>query len=611
MSESKSHRQEYLYMLLDRLKTDCDYYLGNGNHHPQALWAGDEVEQISKMKEIWNQLDEKPEWLTMEQIQDYASKMGVDNTEIKKEENLSSQSDIANINVYQIKNPSECGYGFMPYDFAKNKLDINDYNLVASINIETNSKNPDIILEAAFAYGNMNKEYYTENPSARSISVSDILEYNGDKYYVDSLGFIKLDSNKLQEANINTIQNNQIDLEKEKEEVERQLKDVEELQTKKKELDDKIDELFESDSSREYCIDVENPEEVVDDKLKFFDIAFQLDKLSIFEVRYSKFKNNEKFPPDFATSGGKLEKNKRDWEYAGQCQDELLKKFPEAKKFYEKWDNKHLEYLRQDEYEDMLKDLEVLKNKYNYILKQPTDDSGISFAEKVWLSKEPLKKSNMTESLNKELILKEFDVLISLDDSISEESIDDVISNSILAVGGEVIDISGGKPQDWNETKFNVKANLPKDLAEHKLDEKIADSIFDLGGEVIDISVYRLLNLDETKEIESDKYLRKDIREYKNEEYTKLEETDFPSTAATKKELTPIELRQVNLNEYLTDEQKNYIIKNIDSLDNVQTYLEKLGNYYAEFRDDFQEEEIISIDEYISAYKNKFKKGNN
>ena len=52
----ESRKQEYLYQLLDRLRTDCEYYLGNGNHHPQALWAGNEQGQIDKMREIWNQL---------------------------------------------------------------------------------------------------------------------------------------------------------------------------------------------------------------------------------------------------------------------------------------------------------------------------------------------------------------------------------------------------------------------------------------------------------------------------------------------------------------------------------------------------------------------------
>ena len=69
---------EYKYMLLNRLKSDCDYYLGYGNKKAKYLWAGNEQGQIAKMKEIYNQLSEKPEWLTMDQIEEYAKQMGVE-----------------------------------------------------------------------------------------------------------------------------------------------------------------------------------------------------------------------------------------------------------------------------------------------------------------------------------------------------------------------------------------------------------------------------------------------------------------------------------------------------------------------------------------------------
>lgn len=70
----------YRYMLLDRLRTDCEYYLGNGNRSANHLWAGDEKRQIESMKIIWNSFPEedKPEWLTLDQINEYAQKMGVD-----------------------------------------------------------------------------------------------------------------------------------------------------------------------------------------------------------------------------------------------------------------------------------------------------------------------------------------------------------------------------------------------------------------------------------------------------------------------------------------------------------------------------------------------------
>ena len=40
------------YQLLDRLKTDCNYYLGNGNRCEKHLWAGNVKDQIAKMKEL-------------------------------------------------------------------------------------------------------------------------------------------------------------------------------------------------------------------------------------------------------------------------------------------------------------------------------------------------------------------------------------------------------------------------------------------------------------------------------------------------------------------------------------------------------------------------------
>lgn len=66
---------EFLYQMLGRLESDCKYFLGNGNGYEKHLWASSIKEQISAMKEIYNKLDEKPEWLTMEQINDYEKQM--------------------------------------------------------------------------------------------------------------------------------------------------------------------------------------------------------------------------------------------------------------------------------------------------------------------------------------------------------------------------------------------------------------------------------------------------------------------------------------------------------------------------------------------------------
>lgn len=79
---------EYRYMLLDRLKQDCEYFLGNGNGNAEhSLWAKDINEQIAKMKELYNSFtdDQKPEWITMEDIDNYEKKMKEYNKEKKTE----------------------------------------------------------------------------------------------------------------------------------------------------------------------------------------------------------------------------------------------------------------------------------------------------------------------------------------------------------------------------------------------------------------------------------------------------------------------------------------------------------------------------------------------
>ena len=66
------------YMLLSRLKDDCEYYLGFGNRDAKhALWARDEQKHIDKMRELYDKVNPKPEWLTIEQINEYAKNMEV------------------------------------------------------------------------------------------------------------------------------------------------------------------------------------------------------------------------------------------------------------------------------------------------------------------------------------------------------------------------------------------------------------------------------------------------------------------------------------------------------------------------------------------------------
>ena len=63
------------YALLDRLRADCEYFLGAGGRSEKHLWTGNVHAQIKKMRELYDALPEKPEWLTAEAIDRYAAQM--------------------------------------------------------------------------------------------------------------------------------------------------------------------------------------------------------------------------------------------------------------------------------------------------------------------------------------------------------------------------------------------------------------------------------------------------------------------------------------------------------------------------------------------------------
>lgn len=79
-SDILKHDQKFRYMLLSRMKSDCDYYLGNGNRFAGHLWGQNEVNHIGYMKALWESFgeNEKPEWLTMEQILDYEKELATE-----------------------------------------------------------------------------------------------------------------------------------------------------------------------------------------------------------------------------------------------------------------------------------------------------------------------------------------------------------------------------------------------------------------------------------------------------------------------------------------------------------------------------------------------------
>lgn len=63
------------YRLLDRLCADCEYFLGAGQRAEKHLWAGSVDAQIEKMRELYAQLPEKPDWISLDAINAYARRM--------------------------------------------------------------------------------------------------------------------------------------------------------------------------------------------------------------------------------------------------------------------------------------------------------------------------------------------------------------------------------------------------------------------------------------------------------------------------------------------------------------------------------------------------------
>lgn len=95
-----------------------------------------------------------------------------------------------------------------------------------------------------------------------------------------------------------------------------------------------------------------------------FMYAFCVTRTAVFEVRYYTLGGNSH--PYFATSAAVFNRPKTDYNRCGQCQNDVL--FGKAKQFYKKWDSCHCKDITDDQYTEMLNDIEELKKIYpNYI----------------------------------------------------------------------------------------------------------------------------------------------------------------------------------------------------------------------------------------------------
>lgn len=132
----------FLYQMLSRLETDCKYFLGNGGGAEKDLWALSVNNQISAMKEIYNKLKEKPEWLSLEQINNYEKEM---------KSKLSERS--TNINEKNYKDKTEQIFKNIYKDLKEEMLKEDNTIFIKEYEIPSKNYSKDMNFDLWFASG--------------------------------------------------------------------------------------------------------------------------------------------------------------------------------------------------------------------------------------------------------------------------------------------------------------------------------------------------------------------------------------------------------------------------------------------------------------------------
>ena len=89
--------------------------------------------------------------------------------------------------IKQIKDVENCEYAFEHYNWCKDKINLDDYEVVYEGELDY-SEMPNA-LEELFDMFNIRRP---EDFKGRSMAVSDIVEVDGDNYYCDAVGWVKL-----------------------------------------------------------------------------------------------------------------------------------------------------------------------------------------------------------------------------------------------------------------------------------------------------------------------------------------------------------------------------------------------------------------------------------
>ena len=157
------------YMMLDRLRSDCEYFLGNGNGFLGSLYYKDIDEHIKEMKKIYESFtaQEKPEWISLKDIDNYKEKM---------QEKLKEQKFIK--------------YSKKFFELLSEKFENNisyRYKLLVIKNEETNQYSVNVGIDSNND-GSKNKFAYFTYNNFQALNKEKQLEYMGNIYNADILG---------------------------------------------------------------------------------------------------------------------------------------------------------------------------------------------------------------------------------------------------------------------------------------------------------------------------------------------------------------------------------------------------------------------------------------
>ena len=169
IAKDKENTRKADYMMLDRLRTDCEYFLGNGNGFLGSLYYKDIDEHIKEMKKIYESFtaQEKPEWISLKDIDNYKEKM---------QEKLKEQNFIK--------------YSKKFFELLSEKFEDNisyRYKLLVIKNEETNQYSVNVGIDSNND-GSKNKFAFFTYNDFQALDKEKQLEYMGNIYNTDILG---------------------------------------------------------------------------------------------------------------------------------------------------------------------------------------------------------------------------------------------------------------------------------------------------------------------------------------------------------------------------------------------------------------------------------------